>query len=74
MSKTYILDIKGICIEEDEFENTTIHICRNGEWCEIPFDKDDIVEIEENEDDNANYDSYWVSFAIAPLFCENQSR
>jgi hypothetical protein len=51
MSKTYILDIKGICIDEDEFENTTIHICRNGEWCEIPFNKDDIVEIEENEDE-----------------------
>ena len=43
MNKTFILEIKGICIEEDEIEDTTIHICRKGEWCEIPFDKDDIV-------------------------------
>tara|TARA_R100000655_G_scaffold24350_1_gene48979 strand:+ start:1333 stop:1491 length:159 start_codon:yes stop_codon:yes gene_type:complete len=52
MSKTYILDIKGVCVEEDEIENTTIHICRNGQWCEIPWNKDDIVSIEENEDDS----------------------
>jgi len=51
MSKTYILDITGICVEEDEIENTTIHICRNGEWCEISWDKDDIVEVEENKND-----------------------
>jgi len=44
MTKTYILDITGVCVEEDEIENTTIHICRNGEWCEIPWDKSDIVE------------------------------
>ena len=42
MSKTYILSLEGICVGEDEIENTTIHICRNGEWCEIPFDIDDI--------------------------------
>tara|TARA_R100000781_G_scaffold107711_1_gene72019 strand:+ start:317 stop:541 length:225 start_codon:yes stop_codon:yes gene_type:complete len=41
--KTYLLDITGICVEEDEIENTTIHVCRNGEWCEIPWDKNDIV-------------------------------
>ena len=41
--KTYLLDITGICVEEDEIENTTIHVCRNGEWCEIPWDKSDIV-------------------------------
>jgi hypothetical protein len=35
MSKTYILSLEGICVGEDEIENTTIHICRNGEWCEI---------------------------------------
>ena len=51
MSRTYIVSLEGICIGEDEIENTTIHICRNGEWCEIPFDKDDIVSIEENEDE-----------------------
>jgi hypothetical protein len=51
MSKTYILSLEGICVGEDEIENTTIHICRNGEWCEIPFDIDDIVSIEENEDE-----------------------
>lgn len=51
MSKTYILNIKGVCVEEDEIENTTIHICRNGEWCEIPWNKDDIVSIEENENE-----------------------
>ena len=51
MSKTYILDIKGICIEEDEIENTTIHICRNGEWCEIPWDKDDIVQVKESDNE-----------------------
>ena len=41
--KTYLLDITGICVEEDEIENTTIHVCRNGEWCEIPWEKSDIV-------------------------------
>jgi len=51
MSKTYILDIKGVCVEEDEIENTTIHICRNGQWCEIPWNKDDIVSIKKNEDE-----------------------
>ena len=55
MSKTYILSLEGICVGEDEIENTTIHICRNGEWCEIPFDIDDIVSIEENEDEQSNY-------------------
>ena len=51
MSKTYILDIKGICIEEDEIKNTTIHICRNGEWCEIPLDQDDIVQVKESDNE-----------------------
>ena len=52
MSKTYILDITGICVEEDEIENTTIHICRNGEWCEIPFDQDDIVQVKESDNES----------------------
>ncbi len=51
MSKTYIIAIDGICIGEDEIDKTTIHICRNGEWCEIPWNKNDIVSIEETEDD-----------------------
>ena len=42
--KTYIVDIKGVVIDADDWDNTTIHINRNGEWAEIPFDKDDIVE------------------------------
>jgi len=49
MSKTYIIAIDGICVEEGEIDNTTIHICRNGEWSEIPFDKDDITAIEEEK-------------------------
>lgn len=49
MSKTYIIAIDGICVEEDEIDNTTIHICRNGEWSEIPFDKDDITAIKEED-------------------------
>ena len=52
MSKTYTLDITGICVEEDEIENTTIHICRNGEWCEIPWDMEDIVKVKEISDDS----------------------
>ncbi len=52
MSKIYTLDITGICVEEDEIENTTIHICRNGEWCEIPWDMEDIVKVTEISDDN----------------------
>ena len=50
MSKTYIIAIDGICVEEDEIDNTTIHICRNGEWSEIPFDKDDITAIKETNE------------------------
>ena len=42
--ETYIVDIKGVVIDADDWDNTTIHIHRNGEWAEIPFDKDDIVE------------------------------
>ena len=49
MSKTFVLNIDGICIEDNEIENTTIHICRNGMWSEIPFDKNDLEEL---DDDN----------------------
>tara|TARA_R100001244_G_scaffold14238_1_gene15788 strand:+ start:351 stop:554 length:204 start_codon:yes stop_codon:yes gene_type:complete len=47
--KTYIVDIKGVVIDADDWDNTTVHINRNGEWCEIPFDKDDIVETKIDE-------------------------
>ena len=42
--ETFIVDIKGVVIDADDWDTTTIHINRNGEWAEIPFDKDDIVE------------------------------
>ena len=45
INKTYILNLDGIIIEDTEIENTTIHICRNGEWCEIPFDKNELEEV-----------------------------
>ena len=47
--RTYIVDIKGVVIDAENWDNTTVHINRNGEWCEIPFDKDDIVETKEEE-------------------------
>ena len=49
--KTYVVDVKGVCISEDEWDKTTIHIVRGREWCELEFDKSDIVETEEIEDD-----------------------
>tara|TARA_R110000803_G_scaffold83052_1_gene149237 strand:- start:920 stop:1069 length:150 start_codon:yes stop_codon:yes gene_type:complete len=45
--KTHIVNIKGVVIDADDWDNTTIHINRNGEWCELEFDKDDIVETTE---------------------------
>ena len=50
LMKTYIVDIKGVVIDADDWDNTTIHIDRNGEWCEIPFNKDDIVETKEDKE------------------------
>ena len=49
--KTYIVDIKGVVIDADDWDNTTIHINRNGEWCEIEFYKEDIVETKEDKED-----------------------
>ena len=54
--KQYIIDIKGVVIPEDEWDSTSIYRVDNstGEWCELSFDKDDIVKIEEeriNEND-----------------------
>ena len=48
--KVFVVDIKGVCILESEWDNTTVHINRNGEWCELEFDKDDIVETKEDEE------------------------
>ena len=48
--KQYIVDIKGVCILEDEWDKTTIHIVRDKEWCELEFDKSDIVKTEETEE------------------------
>ena len=47
--KQYIIDIKGVVIPEDEWNNTSFYRVDNstGEMCEISFDKDDIVKIEE---------------------------
>jgi len=49
--KQYIVDLKGICILEDEWENTEITIIRNGISDTIKFDKSDIVETEEIKDE-----------------------
>ena len=47
--KQYIVDIKGVCILEDEWDKTTIHIVRCRECCELEIDKSDIVKTEEIE-------------------------
>ena len=47
--KTYVVDVKGVCISEDEWDNTTIHITRGNDWCELEFDKSDIVETLEEQ-------------------------
>ena len=49
MAKEYIVDIKGVVISEDEWENTTITITRNGICDNLEFDKSDIVEKKESE-------------------------
>jgi len=48
--KQYIIDVKGIVILEDEWDNTQITIIRNGISDNIEFDKSDIVKTEEIED------------------------
>ena len=49
--KQYTIDVKGICILEDEWENTEITITRDGISNTIEFDKSDIVETEEIKDE-----------------------
>ena len=48
--KQYIIDVKGIVILDDEWDNTQITIIRNGISDNIEFDKSDIVKTEEIED------------------------
>ena len=50
MNKYYILNIKGVMIYEDEWDDTRIIIQRNGDEDDLEFNKDDIIEtVEENE-------------------------
>ena len=49
MAKEYIVDIKGVVISENEWDNTTITITRNGISDNLEFDKSDIVETTESE-------------------------
>ncbi len=49
MAKEYIVDIKGVVISKDEWDNTEITITRNGISDKIEFDKSDIVETKEIE-------------------------
>ena len=49
MAKEYIVDIKGVVISENEWDNTTITITRNGISDNLEFDKSDIVETKESE-------------------------
>ena len=51
MAKEYIVDIKGVVISEDEWDNTTITITRNGISDILEFDKSDIVETKESEEE-----------------------
>tara|TARA_R100001224_G_scaffold85687_1_gene54910 strand:- start:278 stop:433 length:156 start_codon:yes stop_codon:yes gene_type:complete len=50
MAKEYIVDIKGVVISEDEWDNTTITITRNGISDNLEFDKSDIVETTESKE------------------------
>tara|TARA_Y100000004_G_scaffold85039_1_gene95439 strand:+ start:592 stop:747 length:156 start_codon:yes stop_codon:yes gene_type:complete len=51
MSKEYIVNITGVVIHEDEWDNTHIQISRNGICDELEFDKTDIVETREVNDE-----------------------
>mgnify|MGYP003129091104 FL=1 len=52
--KEYIVDIKGVVIPEDEWEYTTIFRVDSstGDYCELHFDKDDIVKVIEEACDD----------------------
>ena len=51
MAKEYIVNIKGVVISENEWDNTTITITRNGISDNLEFDKSDIVETTESEEE-----------------------
>ena len=51
MAKEYIVDIKGVVISENEWDNTTITITRNGISDNLEFNKSDIVETTESEEE-----------------------
>ena len=51
MAKEYIVDIKGVVISENEWDNTTITITRNGISDNFDFAKSDIVETTESEEE-----------------------
>ena len=50
--KQFIVNITGVVIPEDEWDNTSIYRVDNstGEWCELEFDETDIVKVK-NEND-----------------------
>ena len=48
--KEYVVDIKGICILEDEWKDTFIMIHRNGIGSTLEFDKSDIVKTIEKKE------------------------
>jgi len=52
MAKEYIVDIKGVVISEEEWDNTTITITRNGISDNLEFDKSDIVETRDNSEND----------------------
>ena len=52
--KTYIVDIKGIVIPENEWEYTTIwRQVGKMEYCKIEFNKSDIVETKEDKENKS---------------------
>ena len=48
--KQHTVDIKGICILEDEWKDTTITITRNGIDSTLEFDKSDLVKTIEKKE------------------------
>jgi hypothetical protein len=50
--KQFIINITGVVIPDNEWDNTSIYRVDHstGEWCELEFDKTDIVKVE-NEND-----------------------
>ncbi len=57
MAKEYIVDIKGVVISEDEWDNTTITITRNGISDDLEFDKSDIVETKDSDESDEDLEN-----------------